>query len=126
MIFAVVVHTDGWTDNCSMKIMISIYKIKIFCYPVLWSWDVVEYLRGLSEDELVKVRTSSASEPRVALHVAMATGKDEAEVKRCKDELMSQHLSSSLRRWVEWREEGDQQKLADQTIDDSSSCESKE
>ena len=89
---------------------------------MLWSWDVVEYLRGLSEEELVKVRRRSASEPRVALHIAMATSKDEAEVKRCKDELMSQHLSVSLRRWVEWRE-GDQQKLGDQIVDDCSSCE---
>ena len=86
---------------------------------VLWSWDVVEYLRSLSEEELVIVRRS-ASEPRVALHVAMATGKDEAEVKRCKDELMNQHLSNSLRRWVEWSE-GEQQR--DQTIDANSTCE---
>ena len=69
---------------------------------------MVEYLRSLSEEELVKVRRS-ASEPRVALHVVMATSKDEIEVKRCKDELMSQHLSNSLRRWVEWSE-GEQQR----------------
>jgi hypothetical protein len=89
---------------------------------VLWSWDVVEYLRSLSEGELVKVR-SSASEPRVALHIAMATSKDDTEVKRCKDELMSQHLSVSLRRWVEWREGDQQQQQGDQTLDDNSSRE---
>ena len=85
----------------------------------LWSWDVVEYLRSLSEEELLKVKRN-ATEPRVALHVTMATNKEDAEIRRCKDELMSQHLSSCLRRWMDWRE-GEQQR--DQTIDANSSGE---
>ena len=79
----------------------------------------MEYLRSLSGEELVKVRRS-ATEPRVALHIAMATDKDEAEIRRCKDDLMSQHLSELLRRWVEWTG-GEQQR--DQTIDANSAGE---
>ena len=82
---------------------------------------MVEYLRSLSEDELVKVRRS-ASEPRVALLIAMTTSNSEAEVKKCKDELMSQHLNDSLRRWVEWRE-GEREQLRNKTIDEYSLCE---
>ena len=82
---------------------------------------MVEYLRSLSEDELVKVRRS-ASEPRVALLIAMTTSNSEAEVKKCKDELMSQHLNDSLRRWVEWRE-GEREQLRNKTMDECSLCE---
>ena len=82
---------------------------------------MVEYLRSLSEDELVKVRRS-ASEPRVALLIAMTTSNSEAEVKKCKDELMSQHLNDSLRRWVEWRE-GEREQLKNKTMDEYSLCE---
>ena len=81
---------------------------------------MVERLKSLSEDELVTVRRS-VSDPRVALHVAMATSKDETEIKRCKDEFMSQHLSDSLRRWVEWNER--EKERRSQTIDDNTSRE---
>ena len=87
---------------------------------MLWSWDVVERLKSLSEEELATVRRS-VSDPRLALHVAMATSKDETEIKRCKDELMSQHLSDSLRRWVEWSEREKEQ--GSQTINENSSSE---
>ena len=82
---------------------------------------MVEYLRSLSKDELVKVRRS-ASEPQVALLIAMTTSNSKAEVKKCKDELMNQHLNDSLRRWLEWRE-GEREQLRNKTIDEYSLCE---
>ena len=82
----------------------------------------MEYLRCLSEEQLTKVRRS-VSEPRLALHAAVVGGREETEVIRCKEEVMSQHLNNSLKRWTEWSESVQQN---DQMIDASSSRESNE
>ena len=82
---------------------------------------MIEYVQNLSEEKVAAVRRTMDG-PRLALHVAMVTGKDDTEVKRCRDELMSQHLSDCLKRWMEWSESEQWKKLM---IDANSSRECK-
>ena len=74
-----------------------------FVHSALWSWDVVEYLRQLPREELVRT-ASSLTDPRMALQQAVLEGKEEVEIVRHKEKVLCQHLNKSLKAWMEWNE----------------------
>lgn len=91
-----------------------------FVHSALWSWDIIEYLRQLPREQLVRA-TTSLSDPRMALQQAALEGKEEGEIVQHKEEVLCQHLSKSLKAWTEWNEAGQN---VGGVSDTHSSCES--
>ena len=67
---------------------------------------MLEYLRQLSREQLVRVASSFTGNPKMALQRTVLEGGGEREVMRCKEEVLSQHLSKSLETWVGWNKAG--------------------
>ena len=84
--------------------LLSTYTLMInLVHSALWSWDLVEYLRQLPREQLVRT-ASSSTDPRMALQQAVLEEKEEAEIVRHKEEVLCQHLNKSLEAWMEWTE----------------------